>query len=95
MRVPPRVPEVGAGLLNREQLPRLPRMTAESPASFTCSFCRREIQVIEMRSWSQAISLVAKHVSECDRISETVTSVQTTLAIKEMIGAITKDKQWK
>jgi hypothetical protein len=44
-----------------------------------------------MHSWSEAISVIAKHVSECDRVPDTVTSVQTALAIQEMIDPFLKD----
>jgi hypothetical protein len=66
-------------------------MTTDLAAAFVCTFCQRKIEVARTRSWSQAISFVAKHVSECDQVPATATSAQRTTAINEMIKAVIED----
>jgi hypothetical protein len=63
-------------------------MTVPRPTFFTCTFCGRKIEVGETRLWSEGISIVAKHVSVCDRVPQTATSSQRSLAINEMARAI-------
>jgi hypothetical protein len=68
-------------------------MTTDLPAWFNCTFCKRDIEVARTRSWSQAISFVAKHVSECDAVPVTATSAQRTTAINEMVKSVIQNDQ--